>query len=374
MFAGTHYEPVAAFLRHRDALTAGEVVSAPRPAVRARRARVADPAAFAPALDLQDAVGDATVGVAVRVLDGATPVAAGTLVDPAGWVVTKWTLVDGRADLHCLMGSTTGAGRVKVRAKLVGADPEHDLALLRVEVGAVPQPDKLAWADGPPAVGRLVAALVPGTPLRFAVVGSGVRAEDPPLGDVAQLPIYFEPGAGGKMVVGDPPYPSGEYEALPELARPGDVITHLAGTPTPTADEFGKALNKLLYAAPSPGKPLDSSKAAPGNRAGEPIEVTVLRDGKEVRLRLTRVHSGSGSPLHWWNGEVGPLSLRRDGFPAVFAHDARLRPEDCGGPVVDLHGRVVGITIARADATRTLAVPVEVVRKVVTELKKRSGE
>ena len=183
-FAGTHYEPVAAFLRHRDALTAGEEVSAPRPGVRARRSRVADFAAFVPALDLQDAAGDATAGVAVRVLDGTTPVAAGTLVDPAGWVVTKRTLVDGRSDLHCLM-STSATGRVKVRAKLVAADAGHDLALLRVEDGAGPQPDRLAWADGPPAVGRLVAALVPGTPLRFAVVGSGVRAEAPPAGDTA---------------------------------------------------------------------------------------------------------------------------------------------------------------------------------------------
>ncbi|MBX9624863.1 MAG: hypothetical protein K2X82_13745 [Gemmataceae bacterium] len=171
-----------------------------------------------------------------------------------------------------------------------------------------------------------------------------------------------------------PPALSGEREALPELARPGDVITHLAGVPTPTADEFGTALLKLLYAAPPPGGALDSAKPAPGNWAGEPVELTVRRDGKEVRLRLTRVHAANGSPLLWWSGDTGPLSLRRDGFPAVFAHDAGVRPEDCGGPVVDLHGRVVGINIARADATRTLAIPADVVRRVFADLRKRAGE
>ena len=36
------------------------------------------------------------------------------------------------------------------------------------------------------------------------------------------------------------------------------------------------------------------------------------------------------------------VSSRADDFPAVLQHDTVLRPVDCGGPVVDLSGKVVG--------------------------------
>ena len=62
------------------------------------------------------------------------------------------------------------------------------------------------------------------------------------------------------------------------------------------------------------------------------------------------------------------LSRRRSGFPQAFAHDAPLRPNDCGGPVVDLDGRVVGLNIARASRAHSLAIPADVVQRVVEEM------
>lgn len=74
------------------------------------------------------------------------------------------------------------------------------------------------------------------------------------------------------------------------------------------------------------------------------------------------------------NWHSNPLSLRRESFPTVFAHDFRLRPEQCGGPVVDLSGNVVGLNIARADATRTLAIPADVLRMVIQELRAQAED
>ena len=45
------------------------------------------------------------------------------------------------------------------------------------------------------------------------------------------------------------------------------------------------------------------------------------------------------------------------GYKKVFEHDAVVHPQFCGGPVVDVHGLVVGIHIARATRTIGYAVP-----------------
>ena len=51
------------------------------------------------------------------------------------------------------------------------------------------------------------------------------------------------------------------------------------------------------------------------------------------------------------------LSLVRTGFPSVIQTDMQLDRGRCGGPVVDLDGTVVGISIARADRTRSFIIP-----------------
>jgi S1-C subfamily serine protease len=65
----------------------------------------------------------------------------------------------------------------------------------------------------------------------------------------------------------------------------------------------------------------------------------------------------------------GPLSRRRDSFPSAIQHDSVLSPSLCGGPVVDLAGKVVGINIARADRIATYATPADVVKKVLDKLR-----
>jgi serine protease Do len=61
----------------------------------------------------------------------------------------------------------------------------------------------------------------------------------------------------------------------------------------------------------------------------------------------------------------GPLSARRVGFPYVLQHDSVLRPEDCGGPLVDLDGNVIGLNIARVSRVASYAIPAGHVKPVV---------
>ncbi len=106
------------------------------------------------------------------------------------------------------------------------------------------------------------------------------------------------------------------------------------------------------------------------HRPGEVIQATVLRDGQPVDFDIllgvpediffADDQFGSGK----LNGE---LSLRRNDFPDAIQHDSVLQPEDCGGPVTDLSGHVVGINIARADRVATYALPIKVVKEVLAK-------
>ncbi|MDA1221730.1 MAG: hypothetical protein O3B85_06885, partial [Planctomycetota bacterium] len=64
----------------------------------------------------------------------------------------------------------------------------------------------------------------------------------------------------------------------------------------------------------------------------------------------------------------GPLSGIRAGFGLVLQHDTILRPESCGGPLLDVDGRAVGVNIARAGRIETLAIPASVVRRIAARL------
>ena len=63
-----------------------------------------------------------------------------------------------------------------------------------------------------------------------------------------------------------------------------------------------------------------------------------------------------------------PLSDRRTGFPAVLQHDTVLEPNQCGGPLIDLSGKAIGINIARAGRTESYAIPDDVLRPVIKDL------
>lgn len=58
-----------------------------------------------------------------------------------------------------------------------------------------------------------------------------------------------------------------------------------------------------------------------------------------------------------FNMEGGRFSKVRAGFESVIQHDSPLTPEDCGGPLVNADGQLVGINIARSSRIRSFALP-----------------
>lgn len=88
-------------------------------------------------------------------------------------------------------------------------------------------------------------------------------------------------------------------------------------------------------------------------------------------MRFPKVGESSDSQL---NHYFAPSSIRNAGFSEVFVHDLGLRPEDCGGPVVNLQGEIVGLNIAQADRVRTLAIPCDRLRELVNKLIASAGD
>ncbi|MCH7990508.1 MAG: PDZ domain-containing protein, partial [Planctomycetes bacterium] len=106
-------------------------------------------------------------------------------------------------------------------------------------------------------------------------------------------------------------------------------------------------------------------------RPGDTLRLLIKRDDREftVDATLTPPLPALGNRNVIQNRMGGELSSRRAGFPFVFQHDTVLKPEDCGGPVVDLNGTVVGINIARSGRTASFAIPVVSILPLLDDLK-----
>ncbi|MEO8494002.1 MAG: trypsin-like peptidase domain-containing protein [Planctomycetota bacterium] len=272
----------------------------------------------------------------VEVLCNGKRVALGTVV--AGGVLTKASQLED--NLTC----KTHDGRV-LAARIGHVDTKEDLALLKLEeqLDELPLPE-----DATAVVGSWL--ITPG--LNGRPISIGVSS-------VANRVIAGRPGVLGVQIDSDETramivklFPNGG--AAKAGLRENDVIVKVLSVDVSSIREIQAELAK--------------------HRAGEVVKATVLRDGEAVEfdIRLGAIEDVFWNDDRFGSGSLnGNLSWRRDDFPDVIQHDSVLQPEDCGGPVTDLSGRVVGINIARADRVATYALPMHVVRDF---LKKFSDE
>jgi serine protease Do len=342
----THSSPVEGFLMFQDRLRAGETVEFEKE-LPDRIERRSDPGgSWEPTEEMVKTLAAAHRST-VEVLCDGKAVALGLIVGADGWVLTKRTELTGPTGprrLVCRLADGT-----RLEARVTGESRAHDLALLKVSATGLPA---VRWGEpGGPRVGQLIASLGPDPrPLHYGVVGA-VRVLNP--GVRGDLPFRVGPAPAGATGVAFAEFMPRrrEVDAARGLLNPGDLITHLDGVPTPTAEDFANVRNRLTK--------------APEAIAGEGIKLTVRREGKTTQVILPLVEQETPIPAVWaqarWN-------VRRNGFPSVFSHDGGIAYDHCGGPVVDRSGRVIGVNIARADAMQTFAIPSEVVRQVLAEM------
>lgn len=273
----------------------------------------------------------------VQVYGDGYRVALGIIVRPDGYIATKASELKGR--LECQLTSETQ----KREAKVVARDSATDLAILKVDGRNLPVAQ---WnTDQPPAVGSWLAT--PGVLQELLSVGVVSVAARKILPPQAALGI--------------------QLDTSDNIARIASVARGLAAAKAGLKD--GDIVRKVDEEEIKGRTHLQQTIRA--HQPGDNVAITIERDGK---LQTIPVVLGNMTDLvhdersEFQNTLGGPLSERRSGFPLAIQHDSVLKPADCGGPIVDIDGKVVGMNIARAGRVESFALPASLVRETVEKL------
>jgi serine protease Do len=284
----------------------------------------------------------------VRVYCDGEAVALGTVVRGDGYVLTKASeLKPGKLTVHDFDGRD-------LAAKRVATHEAHDLAMLKVEAKDLPA---VAWSPSNSApVGNWVAAVGPGQdPVAVGVVSVAARNVPPPRfrprpappAGSGYLGVYMEESDTGvkvrEVTDGAPAGKAG--------MKAGDVVMSVNGQSVSSPDQLIGVVQK--------------------HKAGETVKLVVHRGETVLQLEVTlgkRPASLDFNRGEFQNRLGSELSEKRTGFPTILQHDGVIKPADCGGPLVDLDGRVIGLNIARAGRTESYAVPSEVIAPLVADL------
>jgi len=65
------------------------------------------------------------------------------------------------------------------------------------------------------------------------------------------------------------------------------------------------------------------------------------------------------------------LSRRAEGFQMAIQHDTVLQSWQCGGPLLNLDGKAVGMNIARAGRVASYALPADLIEEALSNLKRQ---
>lgn len=284
----------------------------------------------------------------VRVQCDGKNVALGTIVDADGWILTKNSELIANAAPSVILKD----GR-SLAAKIVGVELKYDLAMLKVDAKDLAP---IKWGDNKSAmVGELLAS--PGTGSEAVAVGvlsvaaRAVRARDLPVSNPPAnsgfLGVALEEAEGGARIVQIVANSAAGRAGL----RVGDVVTLIAKTPIIDSETM---VNTIQLHKP-----------------GETVEIKVKRGEKELELKATldKRTPEQANKRDFQNNMGSVLSDHRGGFPQILQHDSVLKPSDCGGPVVDLDGKALGINIARAGRVESYAIPAEAVQKLIGDFK-----
>jgi serine protease Do len=107
------------------------------------------------------------------------------------------------------------------------------------------------------------------------------------------------------------------------------------------------------------------------HKPGDKIKIRYRRGSTEEEAEATLDKRPANFPFDrgdFQNSMGTDRSERRTGFPVALQHDTILKANECGGPLVDLEGRVIGLNIARAGRTDSFAVPTESILPLLPEL------
>ena len=278
----------------------------------------------------------------VKIADGTKQIALGAIVDESGLVLTKASEL--RGSLKCILSNGES-----IKPTVVGVDPETDLILLKIDHQGLPA-IQFAEQSTAPAVGSWIAT---------------VNQDENPVavGIVSHEPRKIVNNVPNSAIIG----------ITPVDAEGTGVRINRIGNDSP-ASKSDLLVNDVIIA-------IDDDKMENVLQLKE--KLSHFQPGDEITLTIKRGEEEKKVPIVLGKQRITPmmdrgsrqnrlgstLSKRRSDFPLALQQDAGLNANQCGGPVVDLDGKVVGFNIARDGRVSTLVLTNEIVLPIVAKLK-----
>jgi S1-C subfamily serine protease len=276
----------------------------------------------------------------VRVWAGKRRLAYGTVIGDGTKILTKWSEV------------ANGGGTLRVEAaggqvrpvRISGVYEDEDVAVLE-QTGSPLVPVK--WFAETPQLGSFLAAPQPdGKLAAFGVVSvleRNLRDTDKAFLGVRGAQDYDGPG----VMIDEVTPKTGAADAG---LKPGDIIVKVGER---TISGLLELKNSLVGVAP-----------------GKSIELSVRKGKQESKVNVVlgnrpNLPNFLGDRLQQMERMGTTPSRVRDSFSSAIQTDMRLNAILVGGPVANLKGQVVGITLARGDRTKSFVMPADAVKKLL---------
>ncbi len=281
----------------------------------------------------REAVGPAFKST-VEVMVDDERLAYGAIVDADGWIITKDSQLPPKGKL--VVRIWTGEESV---ANVVSRNSSIDIALLRIDRRGL-QP--IQWSDEvlPSRGSWLATTSTQDTPAAFGIVSAGLMSV---LQRKVRMGVVLKEDSGA--VIEKVYFGTGADQAG---LRSGDFIRAVDG----------KAMSTMQ----------DALTALQACRAGQYVQLTIQRGNNEMETQVRMMDLADDLTDETEMEVNGSISARSSGFTTIFMHDTVLMPNQCGGPLVNLDGRAVGINIARAGRVSSYALPTAVVRSQVNQM------
>lgn len=275
----------------------------------------------------------------VQIYSGGRQLALGLIVDSDGLVLTKASELKG--ELKCQLPN----GKL-LPAEVYGIHAQSDLAMLRVKAAGL---NVVQFATDPaPQIGQWVASPLPENDPLVGIVSVNTREIPPstPFIGISMTDLEDRDGVRITFIVSKSPADEAGLWV-------NDVITRIDSTDTTDIESLREALGQY--------------------DPGERITLTIMRGDTEKKIKLTLAEKDKISPQNQRSNQQNSmgsrLSRRRKAFPDAFQHDSMLTARNCGGPVVNIDGKVIGINIARAGRVANYSLPVSTIEPILTKLK-----
>jgi serine protease Do len=272
-------------------------------------------------------------------LNGRT-VALAAVIDASGLAVTKASEIK--------KGKLTAwlAGGKEVEVQLIATDDENDLALVQVNAKNF---KSIQWATDGASVGQWVVTTgIAETPQAVGIVSVPPRNIPPPRAYLGVVLDFQSPDAKIAQIM---PGLGAEAAGL----KPGDRILTVNDSPVKEGPELVKRLRKF--------------------REGQSVKLRVQREEEEfdatIKMMAPKHERGGGGfdRADRMNQMGSVTSQRAEDFELVIQHDTVLQNWQCGGPLMNLEGKAIGVNIARAGRVASYALPASVVKPAIARLK-----